>query len=238
MTRNLLYKDSYVISEDISIRIPSVGEILECEDDYYTIVSIITSMPIDMMVQLDDAGIDYTKINEYELFLYLFGVLKSMDTSSVFGSLDLNSLAIARNEQNGTIALVDKETGRAIIDRAVHAKIADFLRKIHNLKKNMRKPANKEAQDYMIERARKKMKREAKRERASQLESLIIGMVNTAEFPYDFNGVRDISIYQFNESIQQVLHKVDYDNRMHGVYFGTVSVKDIRQEDLIWLTHK
>ena len=102
----------------------------------------------------------------------------------------------------------------------------------------MRKPANKEAQDYMIERARKKMKREAKRERASQLESLIIGMVNTAEFPYDFNGVRDISIYQFNESIQQVLHKVDYDNRMHGVYFGTVSVKDIRQEDLIWLTHK
>lgn len=50
-TRNLLYKREYPINEFISVQIPTVGEILECEDEYYSLVSMITSMPIDMMVQ-------------------------------------------------------------------------------------------------------------------------------------------------------------------------------------------
>ena len=34
-TLNLLYKKEHPINEFISVRIPSVGEILECEDEYY-----------------------------------------------------------------------------------------------------------------------------------------------------------------------------------------------------------
>ena len=56
-TLNLLYKKEHPINEFISVRIPSVGEILECEDEYYGLVSMITAMPIDMMVQLDDIGV-------------------------------------------------------------------------------------------------------------------------------------------------------------------------------------
>ena len=75
-TRNLLYKKSYAINDFISIMIPTVGEILDCEDEYYGLVAMLTAMPIDMMVQLDDAGIDFTSINEYELFLLLFRTLQ------------------------------------------------------------------------------------------------------------------------------------------------------------------
>ena len=89
-TRNLLYKREYPINEFISIQIPTVGEILECEDEYYSLVSMITSMPIDMMVQLDDIGIDFTTINEYDLFLIYFNILKEQDTSLIFGDLDLS----------------------------------------------------------------------------------------------------------------------------------------------------
>lgn len=32
--------------------IPTVGEVLENEDNYYSMVSMLTAMPIDMMVQL------------------------------------------------------------------------------------------------------------------------------------------------------------------------------------------
>lgn len=53
-TINLLYKNEYAINDKIHIIIPTVGEILDNEDDYYTIVSILTAMPIDFMVQLDD----------------------------------------------------------------------------------------------------------------------------------------------------------------------------------------
>lgn len=236
-TQNLLYKKQYPINDSISIVIPSVGQILDNEDGYYGLVSILTATPVDLMVQLDDAGIDFTSINEYELFLLMFDGLKSQNTSLVFGDLDLSKFKMAVNEQNGNIVLFDEEHD-ITIDRAIHSQIAGVLRKIHHLEKNRRKPANIEAKEYMLKRARDKMKRHRNRKEASQLESLIIAMVNTEQYKYDFEGTRELSIYQFNESVRQVIKKVDYDNRMYGVYAGTVNVKDLSQDDLNWLTHK
>jgi len=236
-TLNLLYKREYAINENIKILIPSVGEVLDAEDDYYTMVSMLTAMPIDMMVQLDDIGVDFTSINEYELFLLLFNALKDRDTSLIFGDLDLKAFKSVINPQNNMVVLRDKSTG-VVIDRSIQGQIASVLRKIHNLKRNNRKPANEEAREYMLQRAREKMRRRNKRTMDSQLEELIVAMVNTEQFHYGFEGTRELSIYQFNESVRQVIKKIDYDNRMHGVYAGTVNAKELSQDDLNWLTHK
>lgn len=236
-TLNLLYKQEYAINEHIKIQIPTVGEVLDNEDDYYTMVTMLTAMPVDMMVQLDDIGVDFTAVNEYELFLILFNALKDKDTSLIFGELDLKPFRSAVNPQNNTIVLRDKETG-VVIDRGIQGQIASVLRKIHNLKRNNRKPANQEAREYMLQRAREKMRRRSKRVNDSQLEELIVAMVNTEQFHYGFEGTRELSIYQFNESVRQVIKKIDYDNRMHGVYAGAVNAKELSQDDLNWLTHK
>ena len=236
-TLNLLYKQEYAINEHIKIQIPTVGEVLDNEDDYYTMVTMLTAMPVDIMVQLDDIGVDFTAVNEYELFLILFNALKDKDTSLIFGELDLKPFRSAVNPQNNTIVLRDKETG-VVIDRGIQGQIASVLRKIHNLKRNNRKPANQEAREYMLQRAREKMRRRSKRVNDSQLEELIVAMVNTEQFHYGFEGTRELSIYQFNESVRQVIKKIDYDNRMHGVYAGTVNAKELSQDDLNWLTHK
>ena len=236
-TLNLLYKQEYAINEHIKIQIPTVGEVLDNEDDYYTMVTMLTAMPVDMMVQLDDIGVDFTAINEYELFLILFNALKDKDTSLIFGELDLKPFRSAVNPQNNTIVLRNKETG-VVIDRGIQGQIASVLRKIHNLKRNNRKPANQEAREYMLQRAREKMRRRNRRMADSQLEGLIVAMVNTEQFHYGFEGTRELSIYQFNESVRQVIKKIDYDNRMHGVYAGTVNAKELSQDDLNWLTHK
>lgn len=236
-TLNLLYKQEYAINEHIRIQIPTVGEVLDNEDDYYTMVTMLTAMPVDMMVQLDDIGVDFTAINEYELFLILFNALKDKDTSLIFGGLDLKPFRSAVNPQNNRVVLRNKETG-VVIDRGIQGQIASVLRKIHNLKRNNRKPANQEAREYMLQRAREKMRRRSKRVNDSQLEELIVAMVNTEQYHYGFEGTRELSIYQFNESVRQVIKKIDYDNRMHGVYAGTVNAKELSQDDLNWLTHK
>lgn len=236
-TLNLLYKQEYAINDHIKIQIPTVGEVLDNEDDYYTMVTMLTAMPIDMMVQLDDIGVDFTAINEYELFLLLFNALKDKDTSLIFGELDLKPFKSVVNPQNDTIVLRNKKTG-VVIDRGIQGQIASVLRKIHNLKRNNRKPANQEAREYMLQRARDKMRRRNRRINDSQLEELIVAMVNTEQFHYGFEGTRELSIYQFNESVRQVIKKIDYDNRMHGVYAGTVNAKELSQDDLNWLTHK
>lgn len=236
-TRNLLYKKQFDVNEFIHIVIPTVGELLDNEDAYYELVAMLTAMPIDLMVQLDDAGIDFSTIDDYELFLLLFGDIKSRDTSLVFGELNLKSFQIAINEENGNIMLVDPKTNIRI-DRAVHGRIADALRKIHHMEKNIRKPGNDEAKKYMIERARAKMRRQRNKTVDSQLESLIIALVNTEQYHYGYEGTRELSIYQFNESVRQIIKKIDYDNKMRGIYAGTISAKDLSQDDLNWLTHK
>lgn len=236
-TQSLLYQTDVPVNDWLRIRIPTVGEIIDQEDEYYGMVSIITAMPIDMMVQLDDIGIDFTDITEWDLFLLLFSHLAEQNTDLVFGDLSLKGFRPMINPQNGLVVLLDGTTG-AYIDRAVHSRMASVLRKIHHLEKNRKKPGNDEAKAYMLERARTKMRRNRNRAQTSQLEELIVAMVNTEQFRYGYAEVRGLTIYQFNESVRQIIHKVDYDNRMHGVYAGTVSSKDLSQDDLNWLKHK
>ena len=235
-TLNLLYKDFYDINPFIRIQIPRVGDVLDHEDEYYGAVSILTAMPVDMMVQLDDIGVDFSTINEWELFLLLFSSLRAMDTSLIFGELDLSKFRPAVDTKTSEVILVDQDSG-AKIDRLIYDQIGAVLRKIHNLKRNTRKPANDEARKFMMQRARLKLKRSRKRASSSQLEELIVAMVNSEQYHYGFEGTRGLTIYQFNESVRQVIKKTEYNNRMYGVYAGTVNPKELSQDDLNWLTH-
>ena len=233
-TINLLYRDQYPINDSISVRIPKVDEILKSEDEYYGLVSLFVAMPIDMMVQLDDAGIDFSKINAWELFLLIFPAIQSRDTSLILGDLDLNKFKIATSESHGDLVLLDTEND-IVIDQMIHDKITNALRMIHHLEKNIKKPGNEDARDYLIKRERAKMKRRKNKSESSSLESLIISVVNTEQFKYDYESVKSLTIYQFNESVYQIVRKVDYDNRMHGVYAGTIDAKELKQDDLTWL---
>lgn len=240
--RKFLYETQYELKqvksngEKIKIVIPSVGSVIDHQDDYYSLVYLLTAMPIDLMVQLDDKGIDFTSIDDYELFLRLFPFIKEQDTSLIFGDLDLSKFDIGVSEGQSEFSLINEEDGIEI-NRATQREIASVLRKIHHLEKNRKKPANQDAKEYMLERARAKIKRKRNRAEDSQLESLIIALVNTKEFKYDFESVKNISIYQFNESARQIIKKVDYDNRMFGVYSGTINAKELSQDDLNWLKH-
>lgn len=236
-TINLLYKRDYAVTDKIRIVIPTVGEILDDEDTYYNTVALLTAMPIDLMVELDAAEIDFTSLDEYELFIIMFASIREMDTSLIFKDLDLKKFTIKENEERRSLYLYD-ETNDITIDRMTHNKITTALRFIHHLEKNHRRPANEEAKKYMLERAKIKANRRKNKQDYSDLESLIVAMVNTEQFKYDLDGTRRLTIYQFNECVQQVIKKVDYEHKMHGVYAGTIDPKGLSQNELNWLTHK
>lgn len=233
----LLYKDEFRISDSVSIVIPKVGEIIEDESYYYDLVSIFTAMPIDMICQLEDAGIDFTEIDEFDLFLRMFNRLKEMDVSLLLKGVDFSKFEMAINSVNEKIVLLDRENDIAI-DELIHSQIADALRRIHRIEKNDKKPANSAAKAFMIKRARTRYNREKNKEKKSFLEPLIVAMVNTEQYKYNFEETKNLSIYQFRESLHQVVKKVEYDNKMYGVYSGTIKAEDLSQSDLNWLVHK
>lgn len=233
---SLLYADAVRINDAISVIVPSVGDVIDNEDEYYDAVCTIIATPFEMMVQLADAKIDFTTITEFDLFRLMLPKLKVLDTGLVFQDFDFKDFEIGIRDGGKEAILVNQKTG-ITIDRATHSMITTTLRKILNLPKNDKVPGNEEAKRYMINRERKKQKRRMRKGkgRASQLERYIISLVNTPEFPYDFRSVRDISIYQFYESLKQVIHKVHYDKTMIGYYAGTVKIDNVPQNDRTWI---
>lgn len=233
---NLLYKSEYPITDKIVLRIPTIGELLEDEDSYNAVLSVWTAAPIDYMVFLDDCGLDFTTLSDYDLFILLSRFLSMYNTSLIFGGIDFSKFHPAEDVETGKVALVDAEND-IVIDKGIYYTIAGALRKINGLKRNNRTPAGEETKKYMLERERIKMKRKKRRKEVSQLESLIVAMVNTQQYKYDFDGTRGLTVYQFYESVRQVIKKVDYENRMIGVYAGTVNAKELSNDDLNWLVH-
>lgn len=235
MANSLLYKTEHKINEHVSIRIPTIGEIIN-DDDYFANIALIISTPYDMMAQLDSINIDFTQINDWDLFCLLFKQLQTKDLSLIFGNLNLKEFETAVNKQNGNVVLLNRRTG-AVIDRAIHDQICRFLRKLLRLEKNEKKPANDEAKKFMIERAKRKLKRKMKQPEVSPLEQYIVALVNTSEFPYNYDSVLELTIYQFYASLHQIIKKVKFDNLMIGCYAGTVNTKELNPAELNWIAN-
>ncbi len=235
--KGLLYKNEYAISDKIKIIIPKVRDLIKDEASYYSNITLITATPYDMMVQLDDIGIDFTKIDDFELFCAIFNQLAESDTSLIFGDLNLTNFIPARINGSDEIILYD-EINDITIDKTIYSQICEVLRLIHGYKRVDKRPANEEAKKFMIERARIKQKRERRKSKTkttTQLEDLIISLVNTTEFPYNYQSVLDLTIYQFNSSLYQIIDKVRFDNLMIGCYAGTIDTDKLSKDELSWI---
>ncbi len=236
--KSLLKMSSVDILPNLSIRIPTVGEILEDEQYYYNLISSLTATPFQYMVQLDDNGIDFTKITDYQLFMMLFPSFAQEDMRILFGDVDLSDISVVKNNQNNMYVLYSQKNN-IIIDEFVYSQIADSIRKINGLKKENRKPGNDEAKEFRIKLERKKQKRNSRKPYEPYLEKVVIGLVNRPEFKYNYEQVDKLTIYQFNQSFEQIKTSINFDKTMIGVYAGTVDTSKIKDRScLSWLQIK
>lgn len=173
------------ILPSLSVRIPTVGEIIDNEQHYYNLVYSLTATPYQYMVQLDDMGIDFTKITDYQLFLMLFSFFAKDDISILFGDIDLSDILIYENRENNTFVLYSSKNN-IMIDEFIYNQIVDTIRKINNLKKENRKPGNYKAKELRIKLERRKQKRNANKSYEPYLKKLVITLVNRPDFNYNY----------------------------------------------------
>lgn len=234
--KSLLKLSSVEILPNLSIRIPTVEEILEDEFSYYSIINSLTASPFQYMVQLDNIGIDFTTISDYQLFMMLFTVYAKSDLSIIFGDLDTSDFIV---QGKGGCEFLYSTKNKLEINEEVYHDIVNTLRKINLLEKVNYKPGNESARKYLLEKERKKQKRNAKQKQEPYLEKLVISLVNTSEFKYDYDSCMDLSIYKFNQSFKQIQHKIAFDNTMIGVYAGTVDTSKLSNKDILsWIPNK
>lgn len=227
-----------VPSTQLSIRIPTVGEILEDEQNYYTLVSSLTATPYQYMVQLDDLGMDFRQVTNYQLFMMLFPSFVQGNISILFGDIDLSDIQIQKNNQNESLILYSQKN-KLIIDEYIYSQLVEVIRKINNLTKENRKSGNDEAKDFRIKLERKRQRRNANKPYEPYLEKLVVALVNRPEFKYNYETVEDLTIYQFNQSFEQIKTSINFENTMIGVYAGTIDTSKLKDRScLSWLQIK
>lgn len=240
--KSLLNKTSIQITDKILLRIPTVGEILNNEEIYFSLVSIMTSTPFQYMVQLDDIGIDYTQITDYQMFQLFFPCYVQQDISIIFGDLDLKDIALY-HDHSTNLDVLYSPTSDVKIDEFVYFNLARAMRQINALKYERKKPKGEHTKKYLLEKERRHLrnmelirKRKGIEYRQSELEKLVIALVNNNNFKYDYNSVQALSIYNFYQSFQQIQHEINFNNVMRGVYAGTIDTTKLQDKTcLSWI---
>jgi hypothetical protein len=225
----------YVINDRIKIHHPTLNDIVDYgEQNYYGLVSRLTAIPSDFKGQLDELGIDYEEISEFDLFILICKGLNVEETRILFGDLSFVDLNLFKNTNTDQPVLYNEKQD-FIIDKAIYEVIMEFIRRINGFEKKIERAGNAATKKFLIEEAKEQLKKNVNKPFKSILIPLISSLVNSPEFKYDHNTVWNLPIYTFMDSVQRIQKIKNYDQLMQGAYSGCVDLKNVSKENLNWL---
>lgn len=102
------------------------------EGDYFRFVYTICAIPSDMKASLWDMGIDYEKIDDFELFMMLSKNLSDECSRFIFCDLDISTFERALDRETGEVVFINRD-GSIVIDKLLYRVIVDYIRKVHGI---------------------------------------------------------------------------------------------------------
>lgn len=229
---SLYFGDPYVVNDYITITIPKIGEVVKYgERQYYSMVQTITAIPSEMKASLWDAGIDWTQITDFQLFMMLAPTLPKDKTYILFGDLDFQAMKPFENKFNETIVLRNPDTG-VVIDELAYGKITSYLCSAHNLTKKVEKAANEFTKKFMIDEDRQKLQYNAKQPYKSFLRPLISAVKCRQGYTLDY--VKNMGLFEFFDDLNRLQVIVNADALLQGSYSGMVDTSKISKKNFDW----
>lgn len=234
-TVRMYFGKDYKINDKITLKSPSVGDIVEFgEREYYSMVYTLTCIPSDMKSQLEDMGINYMKISDFELFILLTRQLKKEQTYLLLGDLDLSKFEVMVNQENGELCLRD-DINDIDIDRLVYMNIVGYIRLLHNIKPKIEKAATETVRQILIKLDRDKIAKNKDKPYKSQLKDLISGMMRYPGFKYKSWELQQCSLYEFMDTVQGSQIYVSTTALLQGMYSGMIDTSKINKKEFNWL---
>lgn len=229
----LYFGDDYVINDKVKIRQPLICDIISYgEAEYFSMVHTFTAIPSDMKSQLWDMGLDWTEVDDFELFMMLAQTLTLDKTSILFGDLDFSKLRPFMNNQNGDIVLANKEAG-IVVDKMIYLRIMSYLCKLHNITPKVEKAANKLTKRVLIDEDRQKKMLAKDKPFKSYLLPLISSVKVKQAYTKDY--VKNMGLYEFFDDVARMQLINNADHLLSGVYAGTIDMKKINKSELNWM---
>lgn len=232
----LYFGDDYVINKQIKITQPKIGNIADYgEAEYFSMVHTLTAIPSDVksvLWDLPNGHLDWTQIEDFELFMMFAPTMKPDKTGILFGDLDFSNMKPYLHPENGEPILVDKDAG-IIIDKLIYMRMMNYLRKLHNITPKPEKAKGKRAKQAMIEEDR--WKRESNKDKP--FKSYLLPLISAVKVRqgYTRDYVRNMGLFEFFDDLNRLQIVYNSDHLLSGIYSGTVDAKKISKEELNWL---
>lgn len=229
---SLYFGEPYVVNDYITITLPKIGEVVKYgERQYYSMIQTITAIPSDMKSQLFDMGLDWTQVEDFQLFMMLAPTLTKDKTYILFGDLDFQVMRPFQNKQNGAVVLFNPQTN-AVIDELAYGKMHAYLCSAHNLTKKVEKAANEFTKKFMIEEDRQKIAYNQKQPYKSFLRPLISAV--KCRMGYTLDYVKNMGLYEFMDDLNRLQVIVNADALLQGSYSGMVDTSKIPKKNFDW----
>ena len=227
--------DPLIINDQIQVRQPTLREIADFgEERYFQIVTSICGTPSDFMVALDDMGIRYEEITDFQLFVMLTRNLTPDDTRILLGDLNLSAYEPQFNPQDEQIRLYNAET-QSVIDNAVYQQMIGFVRQMHNLTRKVVKTTTEHDREYMLSKERRAARYARRQSAGSILFPLVSALCNHEGFKYNSDTIWDLRIFVFYDSVKRTQKITEARQLTAGLYAGTLDKKSISDDALNWL---
>lgn len=156
----VFFGEDYDVNEFIHLHNPTFKEVKEFgEMKYLHLVSLITMRSYDDCVALDDKGLNYQEISDFDIFIRNTRKLTPEDSRIIFGSLDFSKFTIEFSEETQThyLKCVLNDYQTIIIDKNTYAYIVAFVRKINFVSEKIEYDMGNEiGRKFLLERKRRK----------------------------------------------------------------------------------
>jgi hypothetical protein len=232
----IYFGEPLVINERFQIAQPTLRDVIkQGEAEYYGMVHAFTAWPCDYISFLHDNGMNYMEVSDIEFFSLLTKSIPVEKSRTLFGNLDFSKFELMKRTADGEIVLYNREQD-VLIDEVAYAEMHSFLSKCHLLKKKRRKAGNKSTYKIQVEVDRQDKAAANLKKHESQLQPMVSAMVNFAGFKYSIAEVRNMTIYQFMDSVQRVGLMISTERLAHGYYSGNIDPKKIDiKKQLDWM---
>ena len=230
----LYFGDDYVINDKIKLHQPTIGEVVNYgEGAYFSMVHQLCAIPSDVKSILwDQMKLDWTQIEDFDLFIMFSRTMTPDKTGIIFGDLDFSKLKPYPHPDNGEVVLADKEAGIAI-DKLIYMRMMTFLRKLHNITPKPERAKGKRTKQAMIDEDRRNRELNKDKPFRSYLLPLISAVKVKQGYTRDY--VRNMGLYEFFDDLARTQAIDSANHLLNGAYCGMADLSKVDKKEFNWL---
>ena len=206
------------------------------ENNFMATLNIFTTNTTALRVFLDDIGMDWNEITDFQLFMLLYKQTDPEVVKLLFGDLDLQGFQMfekrGKDEEVGYPVLYNKEQGIEI-DEDVYQHIHQYLQIMFGISPEDELTNDRILKKWWLDADRRKALRaeKTKKEDSSTIQPYISACVNHPGFKYKLREVEEMTVAEFWDSVARLQVYESATALMKGIYSGMISnTKDIKPE--------